>query len=99
MSGQQELRASIITGLAGLGMPRDEAGRIADVALHAVDEAVKTLERITDTLQGREWTNAYSIALQALGAIADERQAALMETAKELMPESGIKTFKVSGSL
>jgi len=80
MAGRDVARSQIRTGLVATGMAVADANVITDVAMHAVDQAIESLCRTTETLDGSKWFTCHTIALQALSGIATHlHQVAIAE--------------------
>ncbi|KPH66348.1 MULTISPECIES: hypothetical protein [unclassified Novosphingobium] len=80
MIGRETARLQIRKGLIEAGLPAADANQITDVAMHAVDQAIDSLCRTTDMLNGGNWFTCHTIALQALRDIASHlHQQAITE--------------------
>lgn len=84
MSNVDKARVQIVAGLIRNGIPEAEARNSTDVALHAAVEAAETVKRICEPLHGREWTNAYAVAIQASLQIFESMLQEMQDKASEL---------------
>jgi putative hemolysin len=78
------------------GMEASGARIIADVAVHAAEQAMETLSRVTEPLSGIQWVNAHGLALQLLETLAAAHSQTLQAKASELLPQGKIRTFTVA---
>lgn len=89
---RETVRRGIVNGMLGQGYPAGRADEVVDLAMHAVDEALATVQRILDSASDERVTlEALPIALQLLTEQARTRAALVIE---HLKAEHGARAMK-----
>ncbi len=73
---RESLRRSLLDNYRQLGAPSDEAALIVDMALHAVDSAIRTVEECCDRLPHNQ-IGAMALAFGVLQGMCESAEEAI----------------------
>lgn len=84
VQAREAIAGQLVRKLVSMGAPADDAHAIADVAIHAAEEAVKTIQRITATLPGTDKGTAMMIGYQIAEELCRTNGEAVTEHMRQL---------------
>lgn len=86
---REALRQSCVANYRNIGAPADEASLIVDIALHAVDSAIRAVEECCDRIPGNNSLSAMALAFGVLGGLCESAEEAIKQV---MVGQPGIKS-------
>lgn len=90
-------RDQVLQGILAAGVPREAATTATDIALHAASTGLEAMQRVLDSLDGKEWLLAQQVALQVIAPVAEAFSRDLLQRSTEAFGPNEVRhDFRVS---